>query len=194
MTVPERPASAVQWARVFIHPALGNGCTAVDATAGNGQDTVFLAEGVGPDGRVYSLDIQEEALSRTTSLVSGRGLSERVKTILAGHQHMHSLVAAPVDAVMFNLGYLPGSGREVVTAPDTTVAGIMAALSIIRPGGRISVVAYTGHEGAQEESLAVAELLSGLDEREFSVQKMVFWNSHKDSPELYFITRAGDKK
>jgi len=193
LTVPKRPASAVQWARVFIHPALGNGSTAVDATAGNGQDTVFLAEGVGPDGRVYSLDIQEEALTRTLRLVSGKGMSERVKTILAGHQHLASLVMAPVDAVMFNLGYLPGGGREVVTAPDTTVSGIMAALSIINPGGRISIVVYTGHKGALEESQAVAGLLSGLDEKEFSVQKMVFWNSHKESPELYFITRAGDK-
>ncbi|KJS65624.1 MAG: methyltransferase [Peptococcaceae bacterium BICA1-7] len=183
----------MQWARVFIHPALGNGSTAVDATAGNGQDTVFLAEGVGPDGRVYSLDIQEEALTRTLRLVSGKGMSERVKTILAGHQHLASLVMAPVDAVMFNLGYLPGGGREVVTAPDTTVSGIMAALSIINPGGRISIVVYTGHKGALEESQAVAGLLSGLDEKEFSVQKMVFWNSHKESPELYFITRAGDK-
>lgn len=194
MTVPERPASAVQWARVFIRPALGNGCTAVDATAGNGQDTVFMAEGVGPDGRVYSLDIQEEALSNTSRLVSGRGMSERVTTILGGHQHMDSLVVAPVDAVMFNLGYLPGGSRKVVTAPDTTVAGIRAALSIIRPGGRISIIVYTGHPGAPEESLAVAELLSGLDEREFFVQRMVFWNSHKESPELYFVTRAGDKK
>lgn len=194
MTVPERPASAVQWARVFIHPALGNGCVGVDATAGNGQDTVFLADCVGPDGRVYSLDIQEEALSRTNRLVSGRGVSERVKTILAGHQHLESLVAEPVDAVMFNLGYLPGGKRELVTAPDTTVAGIRAALSLIRPGGRISIVVYTGHPGALEESMAVADLLSGLDEREFFVQKMVFWNSTKESPEIYFVTRAGDNK
>ncbi|MCL5057722.1 MAG: methyltransferase domain-containing protein [Actinobacteria bacterium] len=194
MTVPERPASAVQWARVFIRPALGNGGTAVDATAGNGQDTVFLAEGVGPEGRVYSLDIQEEALSKTRLLVSGRGLSERVKTILGGHQLLDRLVVAPVDAVMFNLGYLPGGSRAVVTAPDTTAAGIKAALSIIRPGGRISIVVYTGHPGAVEESSAVGDLLSGLEEREFSVQRMVFWNSRKKSPEIYFVTRAGDKK
>lgn len=188
MTAPERPASAVQWARVFISPALANGSVAVDATAGNGYDTLFLAEKVGPDGRVYSLDIQEEAREKTGRLVVSRGVSDRVTLLSDGHQHLDRLVKEQVDAIMFNLGYLPGSDRSVITTPDNTIAGIKASLGLIRPGGRISIVAYTGHPGARQEAMAVGELLSGLSEKLFSVQKMVFWNSHKESPELFFIT------
>lgn len=189
----ERPGSAVRWARAFIFPALGQGSRAVDATAGNGYDTLFLAGCVGSGGRVYSLDIQEEALENTRQRVSEAGLSGRVIIIPGGHQDMEKLVEEPVDAVMFNLGYLPGSDRSVITRPDTTREALRAAIGILRPGGRISVVAYTGHPGSREESGEVSSLLAALDLREYSVQKLLFWNSRGDSPELYFVTRSGGK-
>lgn len=188
-----RPASAVQWARVFIHPALGRGSRAVDATAGNGHDTLFLADGVGPGGRVYALDIQEEAALNTGKRLEAAGLADRVTILIRGHQDLDALVREPVDAVMFNLGFLPGSDRSVITRPDTTREGINAALRILKPGGRLSVVVYTGHPGSREEAGEVAGLLARLDLREFNVQKMVFWNSRSDSPELYFVTRTGDE-
>lgn len=193
MMIPRRPASAVQWARVFIHPALKNGSTAVDATAGNGLDTLFLAEGVGRQGRVYALDIQDIALEKTSEALKSAGLLDRVTVLKLGHQEMDRLVPDQADAVMFNLGYLPGSDRSVLTMPGSTGDGIKAALKILGPGGRISVLVYTGHPGSGEESRVVGELLSNLDQREFTVQKMVFWNSCKNSPELYFVTRSGEK-
>lgn len=186
-----RPASAVHWARAFILPALTNGSRAVDATAGNGHDTLFLAEGVGPGGRVYALDIQEAALERTENRIREAGLADRVTLIRGGHQEMESLVGAPVDAVMFNLGYLPGGDREVITRPETTVKGIRAATGMLRPGGRMSVVVYTGHPCALDEAREVDGLLASLDPGEFSVQKVVFRNSRADSPEMFFITRSG---
>lgn len=187
----ERPGSAVRWARTFILPALGQGSRAVDATAGNGHDTLFLAGGVGPGGRVYALDIQEEALESTRKRISEAGLSDKVIIIPGGHQDMESLVGEPVDAVMFNLGYLPGGDRSVITRPETTREGLRAALRILRPGGRLSVVVYTGHPGSREESGEVSGLLAALDPGENSVQKLLFWNSRGDSPELYFVTRSG---
>lgn len=192
MIAPLRPASAVQWARVFIRPALGQGATAVDATSGNGNDTVFLAEYVGPGGRVYAMDIQEDALRKTGENVLAAGFSDRVTIINRGHQHISTLLTGPVDAVMFNLGYLPGGDRSLTTLPGTTIEGINGALSLLRPGGRLSVVVYTGHPGSGAESLAVEELMAGLSVTDFSVQKMIFCNSRKNSPELYFVTRTGD--
>lgn len=193
MTTPQRPASAVQWARVFISPALGPGATAVDATSGNGLDTVFLAENVGPQGRVYAMDIQESALQRTGARLNDAGLLQRVTLLLSGHQEIKKLVRGPVDAVMFNLGYLPGSDRMVTTLPGTTIEGIKCALSLLRPQGRLSVIAYTGHPGSAEESRAVGDLLRKIDIKEYSIQKMTFWNSLKNSPELYFVTRTGER-
>lgn len=188
-----RPASAVQWARVFIYPALKQGSRVVDATAGNGHDTLFLAGEVGPGGHVYALDIQEKALENTRIRLREAGLADRVTVMLRGHQDMDTVIKGTVDAVMFNLGYRPGSDRTVITRPDTTGEGIRSALKILRPGGRLSVVAYTGHPGSLEEAATVAGILAGLDLKEFNVQKLAFWNSRADSPELYFVTRTGDE-
>lgn len=189
----DRPASAVQWAQAFIYPVLGRGLKAVDATAGNGHDTLFLAGNISPGGRVYALDVQPGALEKTASRIRAAGLSERVTLIPGGHQELDRLVEGPADAVMFNLGYLPGGDRSLATRPGTTREGIAAALKILRPGGRLSVVAYTGHPGSRDEAGAVAGLLGGLDLKQFTVQRMVFLNSRGDSPEMYFVTRAGDE-
>ncbi len=185
------PASAVEWARVFIYPALSDGAVAVDATAGNGNDTVFLAENVGPGGHVYAFDIQEEALLKTKSRLLDAGLHQRVNLFLKGHQSIGETVGQPVDAVMFNLGYLPGSNKAVTTKPDSTKDAIISALNLLKLGGRISVVVYTGHPGAKEEAALVDKLMASLNVRLFNVQKIVFHNSESDSPVLYFVTKTG---
>ncbi|MHB8158748.1 MAG: class I SAM-dependent methyltransferase [Desulfocucumaceae bacterium] len=193
MIIPERPARAVHWARTFIGPALKNGARAVDATAGNGYDTLFLAERVGLEGKVYAFDIQAQALKNTEKLIIHAGLENRVQLFQNGHQNMDRFIIGQVDAVMFNLGYLPGSDRSVTTEPETTGEGMLAALKILKPGGRLSIIVYIGHPGSKTEAGAVENILAGIEEKYFSVQKMVFWNSRKESPELYFITKAGEK-
>ena len=45
------------WSR-FVRP----GDTVVDATCGNGHDTKWLAQAVGPSGRVFAFDIQVRSL------------------------------------------------------------------------------------------------------------------------------------
>ena len=107
------------------------GDRAVDATAGNGWDTLFLARLVGPDGRVYAFDIQQAALDETAALLRKNKLLERVDLIHAGHEAMASYVKEPVAAVMFNLGYLPGGDHSIVTRPESTLRGLAAALQLL---------------------------------------------------------------
>lgn len=57
-------------------------------------------------------------------------------------EHVHS-----ARFVCFNLGFLPGGERSIVTQPDTTVAALQAALRILEPRGLISVLCYVGHPG-----------------------------------------------
>ncbi|MFZ5644074.1 MAG: class I SAM-dependent methyltransferase [Bacillota bacterium] len=192
MITPGRPESAVHWARAFIQPALKNGSKVVDATAGNGNDTLFLAVNTGDEGIVYAFDIQEEALEETGKKITEAGLSSKVKLILGGHEDMERYVPISLDAVMFNLGYLPGSNKKVITKPETTLKGIKASLKLLKPGGRVSIVVYTGHPGSIEESAEVSKELAAISEKEFSVQKMIFWNSRKESPQIYFVTKSGE--
>lgn len=186
-----RAASAVQWAQTFIFPVLSAGGTVVDATAGNGRDTLFLARGVGAQGKVYAFDIQPVALERTARRLKSAGLDERVVLLPVGHEEMALHVPPPVEAVMFNLGYLPGGDHRVVTRPKTTVAALRAALGLLAPGGRISVLIYTGHAGGDEEWRAVEEATSVLDPHGYTVFKMTYWNRPRGSPVLIFIAKAG---
>ena len=186
-----RPASAVEWARDFIMPALAEGSLAVDATAGKGNDTLFLASAVGEAGIVYSFDIQDMALDITAGRLRQAGLDGRVRLIKDSHSLLKKYIDRPVDAVMLNLGYLPGSDRTVVTDPVNTVQAIQAGLDLLSPGGRMSIVVYTGHPGAASEARAVAATVAALQDS-FTALRMEFWNGPINSPHMYFITRAGE--
>ena len=62
--------TAVRWSHALLAPRLRAGDAVVDATAGNGHDTVFLAQRVLPGGRVFAFDVQAGALERTQSQIS----------------------------------------------------------------------------------------------------------------------------
>jgi predicted O-methyltransferase YrrM len=144
-------------AHLLVSAVLKEGAIAVDATAGNGRDTLFLARLVGPGGRVYAFDLQEEALRRTAGVLDQENLRERVVLIHAGHQQMSDYVVEPVSAAVFNLGYLPGGDHNFATRADSTVAGLEAALNLLAPGGLAAMVVYPGHrEGLAEKEALLA--------------------------------------
>lgn len=67
-----------EWCRRFAQEVVKPGDLCVDATAGTGQDTVFLARLVGERGQVLAYDIQEEALRQTGDRLKREGLESRV--------------------------------------------------------------------------------------------------------------------
>jgi len=182
--------NAVLLAQNFVAAVLGDGCLAVDATAGNGNDTLFLAGRVGTRGKVYAFDIQPTALDVTGTRLKEAGLQDRVVLIRVGHESMALHLAEPVDAFLFNLGYLPGGNHAVFTRPDTTVTALNTAVELLKPGGRIAVVVYTGHSGALDESRAVQDMAGSLDPQVFGVLKLQFANRAEHAPYLILIERA----
>lgn len=183
--------SAVHLVQTFIAAILPDGGTAVDATAGNGYDTLFLARQVGPEGRVYAFDIQEKALSHTKALLERHGVAGRVTLLAAGHEVLGKLVPAQADAVLFNLGYLPGGDHSLVTKPDTTVAALQAAVGLLRQGGRIGLVLYTGHPGGAAELEAVVRFVSGLSSAVFNVLRIDYLNRAGPAPVSIIIEKVG---
>lgn len=159
------PAPLVTAAHRALAAVLRPGDVAVDATAGNGHDTAFLAQRVGRSGRVLAVDVQAAAITATEDRLQAAGLRERVELRRAGHEDLPVLVPGSwpgrVRAVVLNLGYLPGSERGLVTRPDTTRRALDAALSLLAPGGRLAVVAYPGHAGGEEEAESVAAWAGG---------------------------------
>ena len=136
----------------FIRQHLSEGEVAVDFTMGNGNDTLFLSKTVGETGRVYAFDIQEAALESTESLLKSEGAPENYTLICASHHRVKEFVKEPIKAGMFNLGYLPGSGKKAVTTMrETTMPAVMAAIDLLLPDGVLIVAIYPGHEeGALE--------------------------------------------
>jgi len=149
-SLPPRPTSL---AHDFVAMALQPGDLAVDATCGNGHDTIHLARLVGPQGTVVAIDIQAQALDETRHRLGSAGLDDgRVRLIRRCHTTIGEHIAPATAAlVVFNLGYLPGGDHSLTTRTDSTTAALDAAVSAIRPGGLLVVTCYPGHpEGALE--------------------------------------------
>ena len=165
------------------------GDSVVDATMGNGKDTLFLAELVGESGHVYAFDVQEEAVRRTQERVGEAGFAARTTLLLAGHETMAQHVPQGVKAVMFNLGWLPGAQHIVTTKTDTTLEAVRAAVELIGRGGIVTVCIYPGHEEGTRELHALLDYAKGLSVRTYNVLHHHFLNAAEGTPELILIQK-----
>ena len=173
----------------YMRRAIRAGDTVVDATMGNGKDTLFLCELVGESGHVYAFDVQKEAVERTRERVREAGFAERTTLLLAGHETMAEHVPAGVQAVMFNLGWLPGAEHAVTTQTETTLKAVSAALELIAPGGIVTVCVYPGHEEGTRELHALRELAAGLDVRRYNALYHHFVNASCQTPQLILVQK-----
>ncbi len=173
---------------------LHSGDWAVDATAGNGHDTVWLARCAGPAGRVFAVDIQEAALAATAARLRKEGLAGRVTLIQGDHARLPELLPEAargrIALVCFNLGYLPGGDHRLTTRPDSTVAALEASLRLLVPEGALSVIAYRGHPGAAEEAAAVAAFLGRLPPPWRCSEKVSTGSGRRPGPVWWLVERA----
>lgn len=183
----------LDFAHQLVHRTVEPGEVVVDATVGTGQDTVSLAEQVGPTGRVVGFDVQAEAIRQTRHRVEEEIPAANLELFQAGHEtmasHLEATVHGEVAAVMFNLGYLPGGDSSITTEPETTRHALEAAAELLRPGGVMTIVAYTGHEGGDEEATAVADWAAALSTTAFLVLSYRFVNQNNDPPRLYAVEK-----
>lgn len=175
----------VPLSHLVIRSFLREGDPVVDATCGNGHDTLFLAQLVGETGRVWAFDIQEQAINQTTRRLTEAGLAERVMLLHEGHETMAGQVSSGLAVVMFNLGYLPGGDQAIITQPETTLAGFGQALELLRPGGVLAVTIYPGHDGGASERRTVDGWAAGLAPQAFHTWRMGQLNVPSDAP--YFV-------
>ena len=181
---------AVPLAHYFLRERVKPGAAVVDATCGNGQDSQLLAELVGSDGRVWAFDLQAEALARTGERLAAAGLQQRVQLIHSGHERLAEFVSAPLQAVIFNLGYLPAGDKAVATQAATTVAALEQSAQLLATGGFILIAVYTGHAGGAAEWQAVQEWAAGLHPHSFNVWQMRQVNRGDTAPFLVVVERV----
>lgn len=172
----------LQYAQTLLQSAVSDGDIAVDATAGNGHDTLFLAELVGDDGFVYAFDVQKQAVDATLHRLLDHALEHRAVVLKDGHENVGKYVDKPVSGAIFNLGYLPGSDHEVITRPNTTIQALESLLKLLKVGGIIVLVIYHGHEGGKEERDEVIRFVSELPQKYIHVLRYEFLNQKNDPP------------
>ena len=172
--------------RLHIKP--GDFC--IDATAGNGHDTVFLCELVGESGKVVAMDIQPDAVLSTKQNLLEHDFSDRAEVFCMSHSDMDT-VAEPesADAIVFNFGWLPGGNHDIFTRAETSVPAIQKSLDILKPGGLLALCLYYGRNNGYSERDAIFSFLSELDSRHYAVMKCDFLNRKNDPPFPIFIVK-----
>ena len=182
--------NAIELSHEYMDKCIKPGDTVIDATAGNGNDTLFLAKLVGEEGKVYAFDIQPQAIENTKKRLADNGVLERCDVILDGHQNMKKYVEAPVSAIMFNFGYLPGGDHNIFTTAPTSIAAIEAAMELISDDGIISLAIYYGGDSGFEEHDALLPFLKSISNKEYSVLYHDFINYPNCPPLVVSITRS----
>ncbi|MGI6008238.1 MAG: class I SAM-dependent methyltransferase [Ruminococcus sp.] len=172
-----------EWCRLFIKQHVAEGDLCIDATAGNGYDTLFLSRLAKEKGKVLAFDIQEAALNATRKRLAEAGSAGNVSLILDNHCHMDRYAGLQtVSCIVFNLGYLPGGDHSISTKPSTTLAALTQALALLKKGGLISLCIYSGGDSGFEERDAVLEWLKTLDPRQYLVILSQYYNRPNHPP------------
>ncbi len=156
---------------------------------GNGHDTLFLCSLVGPSGKVYAFDVQPQAAASAGARLEEAGVRGRAELFCLGHEHMAEKVPGPVQAVMFNLGWLPGGNHSGTTQPDTTLQAVRQALGLLLPLGVLVVCVYPGHPEGARELEALSGFFSGLSPRQFNVLRHTFPNAGPGAPHCFAVQK-----
>lgn len=175
----------LHFAHRFLEEVLDEKAVAVDATMGNGNDTVFLAQRA---GQVYAFDIQEQALTKTKERLATAGATN-AQLILAGHEEVDAYVTEAIRAAVFNLGYLPSADKSVITQPATTLVALEKILHRLEVGGRVAIMIYYGHEGGAMEKDAVLAFVKELDQTIFTAMLYQPLNQVNTPPFLVMIEK-----
>ncbi len=139
----------------------------IDATLGNGHDTLFLSRHL---KTVFAFDIQADAIETAKQ---NRHLENRdnVRLIRDSHVNMAVYVAANIGVIMFNFGYLPGGDKTITTSADTSLEAVQVALEVVDDDGLVTLVFYPGHPEGKREVTMLLPYLENLDSKTYSVMK-----------------------
>ena len=162
----------------------------LDATAGNGLDSLFLAQQTEENGTVHALDVQDDALRITERLLEQHGLKDRVTIHLSCHSKMETVLPETekgrIRAITFNLGYLPKGDKSITTKKETTLPAIRNAYDWLAKDGVLSILCYRGHPGGKSEEQGVRELIDNANWK----HEEIVGNDSGESPVLHWIEKA----
>ncbi len=180
-----------EWCQDRIRQLMPHPMICIDATAGTGRDTLFLCRITPEEGRILSMDIQEEALAQAEKRIRDAGYQDKVQFVCDGHENMDSYMTNPpgVDLIMFNLGYLPGGDHQIATSYPTTMVAVKKGLNLLKDGGVMTLMIYSGGVSGFEERDALLPFLQSLDYRRYTVILESFYNKPNTPPLPVYIIK-----
>ncbi len=181
--------NVVSIAKELMISKVFKGDLVVDATVGNGHDTLLLAQLVGEEGKVYGFDIQNSALNNTNQKIVENNLSDRVYLIKDSHENIDKYFDSKIDFISFNLGYLPGGDHNIVTKAKTTIIAIEKSLNLLKENGLLLITTYIGHNEGKTEDMNIKKYLTNLSQKQFNVLKFEFINQANYPPVLYCVEK-----
>lgn len=176
------------WCHEIIRSQAPMGGFYIDATMGNGNDTLLLCQLAGETGSVLAFDIQEQALHATEELLQKHGYGKRARLVQEGHEHMDQYATAcSADVICFNFGYLPGGDHQIATMAQTSLTAVEKGLEILKHGGMMSLCIYSGGDTGFEEKERILQYLKGLPAKEYAVILNTYYNRKNHPPIPVFV-------
>lgn len=181
----------LDFVKIVGNEKLGDAKVIVDATLGNGYDTLWLATmKKRDDAQIYGFDIQTEAISNTKRRLSENNVDlQNIHLIHDTHAHLDRYIVEEIDMILFNFGYLPGGDKSITTKTDSSLVAIEKGLEKLALHGLAILVTYPGHEEGAIEDTAVHHFVSGLPWKQYKVFTYQLLNNTKKPPIVYAIEK-----
>jgi len=180
----------LKYAHYLLEESVESGESVIDATCGNGNDTLFLSRLVGEEGHVLAFDIQEEAIDNTMKMLIQYNL-KNVSLIHDSHANIKRYLMddKSIGGAIFNLGYLPKSDKSVITKAESTISAVETILTFLKKHGVVVLVVYHGHDGGEKEKENLVKYLLTLDQKKFNVLRYGFINQKNDPPFILAVQK-----
>lgn len=182
----------IQYSHYLLEETVLKGETVIDATCGNGNDTLFLSRLVGEQGQVLAFDIQKHAI-KTTKMLLEKNKRNNVVYILDSHTKVSDYIEdneiPTIGGAIFNLGYLPKGDKTIITKGETTIQAVYSLLPYIKQNGVVVLVIYHGHDGGNLEKEFILKHVIKLDQKDFNVLQYRFINQKNNPPFIIAIQK-----
>ncbi len=173
----ERPERIEEERPDLLHQllALRPGLSVADIGAGTGYHSWRMAEAVGPAGRVYAVEIQQEMLTLLDAQMKRRGVTNVVGVL--GTVEDPKLPAASLDLVLM---------VDVYHEFDHPYEMLSALSRALRPGGLVAFVEFRG----EQQSVPIKPLHKMTEEqvrKEAALHGLEWVRTHRELPWQHLI-------